>query len=102
MVDFVAKVRALISALPAQLALVQALLVSLGVVVPLLPVAWQAKAGAVLVAVAGWVAAAVRVVSRVTPVPFGAQGLTMPVGKVLDVDLSRTDGTKISGISTTS
>lgn len=75
MPSFLDKVRALVAALPAQLAVAQALLVSLGIVVPLLPVAWQAKAAAVLVAVGGWVAAAVRVVSRVTPVPVAQRGL---------------------------
>lgn len=75
MTDLYAKVRALLGALPAKLALVQAVLVSLGTIVPLLPVVWQAKAAAVLVAVGGWVAAAVRVVSSVTPVPPSQRGL---------------------------
>lgn len=81
------KILKLARALPAKLALVQAVLVSLGTVVPLLPVAWQAKAAALLALAAGWVAAAVRVVSRVTPVPSAAIGLTMPPGKQMRVEM---------------
>ncbi len=73
--EFVAKVRALIGALPAQLALVQSVLAALGTLVVVLPTPWQAKALVVLGAVSGIVAAAVRVVSRVTPVPPIERGL---------------------------
>lgn len=91
------KLKALVSALPAKLALVQAVLVAAGTVVPLLPLAWQAKAAAILLAATGWVAAAVRVVSKVTPVPDRAEGLVLPPNRELKVELGYLGGEVIQG-----
>ena len=75
------KVKALLSALPAQLAVVQSLLTAAAVeIVPLLPEHLAVRAGAVLAVALGWVATAIAVVSRVTPVPASQQGLLPPGG----------------------
>lgn len=75
------KYKALIGALPAQLAAVQSILTVLAVeVVPLLPDNVALRLSAWLVVALGWVAAAVQVVSRVTPVPEIARGLVDPPG----------------------
>lgn len=73
------KVKALLAALPAQLAAVQSLLTAVAVeVVPLLPDNLAVRAGAVLAVALGWIATAIAVVARVTPVPPSQQGLLPP------------------------
>jgi hypothetical protein len=80
------KYRALINALPAQLAAVQAVLAVLATeLVPLLPDNVALRASAWLVLAAGWVATIIRVVARVTPVPVEARGLVLGSGQ-LDVE----------------
>jgi hypothetical protein len=98
--DLVTKAKALAAALSAKLALVQAVLVAAGAVVPFLPLAWQAKALGVLVAAGGWYAAVVALVSRVTPVPPSAQGLVVPPGRELTVEVHAANGRPIEGITT--
>jgi hypothetical protein len=94
------KLKVLISALPAQLAAVQTVLAALGTLVVVLPTPWQAKALVVLGAVSGIVAAAVRVVSSVTPVPQGAHGLALAPGEKLRVEFTHQAG-GTSAIETT-
>lgn len=94
---FVANVRALVAALPARLAAVQSALTALAVyVVPLLPENTAVRAAAVLVVALGWVAAAIRVVGHVTPVPAGAEGLTLPANRQLRLELINGAGRVIS------
>jgi len=77
------KTRALLAALPAQLAAVQSLLTVVAAeVVPQLPDGLAVKATAWLVLAAGWVATAIAVVSRVTPVPAEARGLVLETGQL--------------------
>jgi hypothetical protein len=77
------KYNALLRALPAQLAAVQSILTVLATeLVPLLPDNVALRASAWLVLAAGWVATAVRVVSRVTPVPVEARGLVLDSGEL--------------------
>jgi hypothetical protein len=71
------KLVALLTAVSARLAALQGGIVAAGALVPFLPVAWQAKAAAYLALAAGWVAAVVALVSRVTPVPGTLRGLTV-------------------------
>lgn len=94
---FVESVRVLIAALPARLAAVQSALTAVAIyVVPLLPDNVAVQAGAVLVVVLGWVAAATRVVGHVTPVPAGAEGLVLPPNRELRLELVNGAGRTIS------
>lgn len=95
--EFVADVRALVSALPARLAAVQSLLTAVAIyVVPLLPDNVAVQVAAVLVVLAGWVAAATRVVGHVTRVPAGAEGLTLPPNRELRLELVNAAGRTVS------
>lgn len=94
---FVENVRVLLAALPARLAAVQSALTALAIyVVPLLPDNVAVQATAVLVVALGWVAAATRVVGHVTPVPAGAEGLTLPENRQLKLELISGTGRVIS------
>lgn len=97
------KIRALIGALPAWLALVQSILTAVAVeVVPLLPDHLAVQVGSVLALMLGWVATAVRLVSRVTPVPAKAQGLVVRPDQELSVELRNAHtGRMIDAIVTT-
>jgi hypothetical protein len=79
--DLLPKAKALLAALPAQLAVVQSLLTAAAVeVVPLFPDDVGVRVAAVVALALGWVATIVRVVSRVTPVPANQRGLLPPGG----------------------
>lgn len=97
-----AEFKVLLAALPAKLAAVQALLVAVAAgVVPLLPVNVAVKAAAWIATALACLAAIIRVVSSVTPVPKSAQGLSVPEGRVLDVEVTAANGRRLSGIRTT-
>jgi hypothetical protein len=73
------KLKALLQALPAWGAAAQSVLTIVAVeVVPLLPENVAVRVAAVVAVAAGWVATAVAVVSRVTPVRPSQQGLLPP------------------------
>lgn len=102
MSEFSKKLKALLSALPAQLAAVQSLLTAVAViVVPVLPDNLALRVSAVVVVATGWVATAIRVVSSVTPVPNGAEGLLMPPNRELSVELRRPSGAVVSATTVT-
>lgn len=98
------KLVALLTAVSARLAALQGGIVAAGALVPFLPVAWQAKAAAYLALAAGWVAAVVALVSRVTPVPATLRGLTV-AGSVNRVGWEDVEGGRWSytapGVTTT-
>lgn len=97
--DFLAKVKALLAAVPYWGAVATSVLTVVGTeVVPLLPENIGVRVAAVVALALGWVATIVRVVSRVTPVPSDARGLLIPPGRELNVDVDYDGGR--SGIST--
>ncbi len=80
------KIKALLAALPAQLAAVQSVLTVIATeVVPQLPDNAAVRVAAWCALAAGWVATAIAAVSRVTPVPDEARGLVLEAGQ-LDVE----------------
>jgi hypothetical protein len=83
-----ARIKVLAGAVPAWGAALTAVLSSFSTsVVPLLPVAWQVKAAAVVAAVVAGIATVVKVVARVTQVPPEAVGLILPEGQQMRVEL---------------